>query len=139
MPAARAAPRAAPTESWNDEAIAWRTLDEGLQEAKQSGKTVMLVVYTNWCPHCRNYSKVFSDDRLVQASKKLVMIRMDQDQHKAEAARYAPDGQYVPRTLFLTSSGDIMQDVKAREDKFNYFYREDDPTQVLGAMSRVAK
>lgn len=136
---ARAVPRPAPPETWNDEGIAWRPLDAGLAEAKQSGKHVMLVVYTGWCPHCRNYSKIFSDERVAEAAKKFVMIRINQDTNREEASRFVPDGQYIPRTMFLTSEGELMKDIKAREDKFQYFYREDDPAQVLGAMARVAK
>jgi thiol:disulfide interchange protein len=137
----RATPRppAAAAETWNDEGIAWRPLDAGLAEAKQSGKPVMLVVYTDWCPHCRNYSKIFSDQKIAQAAKKFVMIRVNQGTNREEGQRFAPDGQYIPRTMFLTSDGELIKDIKARKDKYQYFYQENNSAQVLSAMARVAK
>ena len=124
--------------SWNDARIAWKGLDEGLREAKSTGKPVMLVVYAEWCSHCRSYSRVFSFPAVAEAAEKLVMVRLDAQRNRETGARYAPDGTYVPRTLFLTPQGEIMRDVTAQEDKYRYFYDEDNPRHVLAAMRTVA-
>jgi len=119
---------------WNDGAIAWRPLDDGLAEAKKEGKPVCLVVYTEWCPHCTNYSKVFHDPRVVEKSKRFVMIRIDKDKKAMTAHGYAPSGDYVPRTIFLSPDGQIRKDVTSKREDYPHFYDESDPTSVLSGM-----
>jgi thiol:disulfide interchange protein len=119
---------------WNAAAIAWKPLDEGLALAKTEKKPVCLVVYTEWCPHCANYAKVFHDPKVVERAKRFVMIHVDQDKAKAETAKYAPDGGYIPRTLFLAPDGTLAADVHAPRDKYKYFYDESNPASVLAGM-----
>jgi thiol:disulfide interchange protein len=124
---------------WNDKAIAWKSLDEGLALAKKEKKPICLIVYTEWCPHCANYSKVFSDEKVVDLSKKFVMIRLDQDKDKDQVAKYAPDGGYIPRTMFLAPDGTLDAELHAPRDKFKYFYDEKDPASVLAGMDAAVK
>ena len=119
---------------WNDGAIAWKSLDDGLALAKKDHKPVCLIFYTEWCPHCANFSKVFHDPKVVETSKRLVMVRLDQDQNKDLAQKYQPDGGYIPRTLFLTPDGTLDADVHAPRDQYKYFYDEKDPASVLAGM-----
>jgi len=119
---------------WNDGAISWKPLEEGLAEAKKEGKPVCLVVYTEWCPHCTTYSKVFHDARVVEKAKRFVMIRIDKDKRAMTAHRYAPSGDYVPRTVFLSPDGEIRKDVTAKREDYPHFYDENDPASVLGGM-----
>jgi hypothetical protein len=51
------------------------------------------------------------------------------------AAKYAPDGQYLPRTLFLSPSGDLWADVRGPLDEYKYFYDEHDPKSVLAEIA----
>ena len=119
---------------WNDEGIEWRSYDEGLAEAEKEGKPICLVVYTEWCPHCQNYSQVFHDGEIEQAAKQFVMIRLDQDQDEAVTARYAPDGAYIPRTLFLDSNGVLDAEIKINRKQYVHFYDEHDPAHLRKAM-----
>ncbi len=119
---------------WNDKNIAWQGLDEGLALAKKDKKPVCLIVYTEWCPHCGNFSKVFHDPKVVEKAKQFVMIHVDQDKEKERTAGYAPDGGYIPRTLFLASDGTLAADVHAPRPQYQYFYDEKDPASVLGGM-----
>lgn len=122
---------------WNDAGIAWRAYEEGLAEARRDNKPVCLVFYTAWCPHCTRYSAVFHDPKVVAASKKLVMIRLDKDANKALSAKYAPDGEYIPRTFFLAPDGTLQQDIHEQRAQYKYFYNESDPASVLRGMSRA--
>ena len=119
---------------WNDGQVTWKGLDDGLAQAKKEKKPVCLVVYTEWCPHCKNYAKVFHDPKIVEKAKKLVMIKLDQDASKDVAQRYAPDGGYIPRTVFLAPDGTMATDVHAPREKFKYFFDENDPASVGAAM-----
>ncbi len=128
------APMAAHAHDWNDEAIAWKPLDEGLALAAKEKKPVCLIVFTEWCPHCKNYSGVFHDPKIVDKAKSFVMVRLDGDKDKEKAQKYAPDGGYIPRTLFLASDGTLAADVHAPRPQYLYFYDEKDPASVLAGM-----
>lgn len=125
---------------WNDAGISWRSYADGLAEAKKDGKPVCLVVYTEWCPHCKNYSGVFHDAKVVEMAKKFVMIRLDQDQNKDLLKDFGPDGQYIPRTFFLSSAGKLDADLRAPREPYRYFYDEgkaDGSSGVLAGMQRA--
>jgi thiol:disulfide interchange protein len=124
---------------WNDAGIAWQPYEKGLTEAKEKKKPICLVFYTDWCPHCTNYSKVFHDPKVVERAKNFVMIRLNKDENKALSSRYAPDGQYIPRTYFLSSDGQLDPSLHAPRDKYQYFYDERAPESILAGMESALK
>lgn len=119
---------------WNDAAIAWQPYEAGLALAKKDKKPVCLVFFTEWCPHCTNYAKVFHDPAVVAKAKDFVMIRLDKDQNVELSTKFAPDGQYIPRTFFLSSAGALEPALHAPRDKYQYFYDESDPKSLLAGM-----
>ena len=133
------APAAFAGGDWNEDGVKWRTYEDGLAEAKKSKKPVMLIFYTEWCPHCSNYSKVFHDPKVVAKSKDFVMIRLDGDKNKDLSKQYAVDGSYIPRTYFLSSAGTLDPNIHAPRDQFKYFYDERNPESVLTAMNAAMK
>jgi len=125
---------------WNDKAVGWQAYDAGLARAKQEKKPIMLVVYTEWCPHCTNYSKLFHDPAVVDKTRQFVMIRVDKDEQPEISKSHAPDGEYIPRTYFLSPDGVLDPSLAAQRDRYRYFYNESDPKDVLAAMdSALAK
>ncbi len=125
--------------NWNDANIDWNPYTEGLAAAKQQNKPVCLIFYTEWCPHCTNYSGVFHDPQVVTRAKDFVMIRIDKDKNTEISGKYAPDGQYIPRTYFLSSAGTLDPDIHAPREQFKYFYDEKNPASVLAAMDTALK
>jgi len=91
---------------WNAGQIQWFDYEKGLQVAKQSGKAVMLIFYADWCPTCHAYKQIFSDPRVVEQAKGLVMVRANVDQSAQLASRYVDDGEYVPRIYALNENGE---------------------------------
>lgn len=132
------APRSVPAAAgmdWNEYGIRWQPLTLGLSMAKRENKPVVLVVYTEWCPHCATYSRVFHDPRVVEKAKDLVFVRIDADRDEAFAKRFAPDGEYIPRTFVLTPDGELVADIQApRRDKSRYFLSTRDPGALLAVM-----
>src|SRR5712691_5519348 len=107
--------------NWNDDTIAWQPYEKGLAAAKAQKKPVCLVFYTEWCPHCSNYSGVFHDPKVVEQSKRFVMIRLDKDKSAPLSKQYAPDGEYIPRTYFLSPDGKLDPSIHAPRDQYKYF------------------
>ncbi len=122
---------------WNDTGIAWQSYEEGLKKAKEDGKPICLIFYTNWCPHCTNYAKVFHDEAVVEKAKKFVMVRVDKDAHPAISSKFKPDGEYIPRTYFLSSDGVLDPALTENRPQYKYFYNELDPASILGGMDRA--
>ena len=126
--------RPALAHDWNDANVAWKGFDEGLALAQKEKKPVCLIVYTEWCPHCGNFAKIFHDPKVVEKAKQFVMIHADQDKEKERTQKYAPDGGYIPRTMFLASDGTLAADVHAPRPQYQFFYDEKDPSSVLAGM-----
>jgi len=132
--AAPVKPAAATGHDWNDAGIQWLAYDKGIEQAKAQKKPACLVFYTEWCPHCAKYSAVFHDPRVVEKSKQFVMIRLDKDKNKDISAKYSPDGEYIPRTYFLTKDAQLDADLHAPRANYRYFYDESAAESILGGM-----
>jgi hypothetical protein len=138
LTAVLAAPPARAGGDWNDGGIKWQGYEEGLAAAKKDKKPVCLIFYTEWCPHCANYSQVFHDPKVVEQAKRFVMIRLDKDKNGEISQKYGPDGAgYIPRTYFLASDGTLAPDIHAAREQFKYFYDEKDPASVLAGMDQA--
>jgi thiol-disulfide isomerase/thioredoxin len=124
---------------WNDAQIAWQPYDKGLVAAKEEKKPVCLVFFTEWCPHCKSYSAVFHDPKVVEQARRFTMIRLDKDKNAEISKKYAPDGEYIPRTYFLSSAGVLDPEIHAARDQYKYFYDERMPGSVLGGMDQAHK
>ncbi len=72
-------------------------------------------------------------------TKRFVMIRLNKDKEAELSKKYTPDGEYIPRTYFLSSAGVLDADVHAPRDKFLYFYDERTPASVLAGMEEASK
>ena len=103
-----------------------------------ANKPVCLVFYTTWCPHCRNYSHVFDDPRVVERARDFVMVRLDADAEATVAAKYQVDGGYIPRTYFphLAPTARLDKTIHAPRARSQYFYDErDQQGSLLAGMS----
>jgi protein-disulfide reductase (glutathione) len=82
----------------------------------------MLVVHAAWCPRCKELKRRFFDPALAAASERFVMVNLDQDA-EPEGLRYGPDGQYIPRVLFLDPQGQLDAGLSnPGRSKYKYFY-----------------
>jgi protein-disulfide reductase (glutathione) len=124
---------------WNDAAIEWRSYEDGLKAAKAESKPVCLVFFTDWCPHCSKYSGIFHDEKVVEESKKFVMIRLNKDRNAETSAKYAVDGEYIPRTYFLSSDGKLAEDITEQRPTYKYFYNTSEPAGLLRGMGAALK
>jgi len=122
-------------DEWNDKGITWQPYDAGLALAKKEKKPVCLIFFAPWSERSASYAKVFHDPAVVAKAKGFVMIRLELGPENAGlAVKYAPDGSYLPRTLFLSPTGELWPDVRGPLDEYKYFYDVHDPKSVLAGM-----
>ncbi len=74
-----------------------------------------MVFHAPWCTACAKYRSVFEDERVVAASKDVVMILVDADADKTANGAFAPDGTYVPRTISMTPDGEVRTDLTGKK------------------------
>lgn len=137
---AKAAPAINPemSEAWNGSEINWRDIRSGIREATLSKKTVIMVFHAPWCSACKKYRSVFRDPRIVEAAKDFVMILIDGDADKFSNGAFAPDGTYVPRTLFLNSDGDVLTKYTSKDPQFPHSLDVSSPEELLSLMQKAA-
>lgn len=117
------------------ENIPWEPLEGALAHAKQDGMPVMLVVHASWCSRCKELKPAFSNPELAALSQHFIMVNADQDL-EPKVLEYAPDGEYIPRVVFLSPEGieDLTLTNEARQ-RHRYFYTPAD--DLLGVMRKA--
>ncbi len=109
-------------------AVKWRSWDRGLEEAKASGRPVLVDVYTDWCGWCRRMeANVYSRPEVLDyLSRTFVSVKLDAE--APDAARY--DGRAFtsrslaahfsvsgyPTTIFLRPAGEHLVNVPGYVD-----------------------
>lgn len=95
----------------------WKKFDEGMKQAKLTGKKVLIDVYTDWCSWCKKMdANTYADKKVIDyLSKYFVVIKLNAEAN--EKISYAgqtlspadfSQGMGVtgyPATLFLKSDG----------------------------------
>lgn len=108
------------------ENINWVGYTEGVEESKISGKPMLLIIHKTWCSACKALKRKISISKTFEElSKQFVMVN-SQDDEEPDDELFDIDGDYVPRTFFIDSSGEIMADiynteVVYKESKYYYW------------------
>ena len=135
--AAPSAPAPANVVHWHGD-IEWHTWSDALPLARKEGKPIMVVVYADWCPHCRALGPVFADPDIESMAKHLVMVRQDNEENPAWLQPYNEKyGSYVPRIFFFDSSGKMREDLTSGHPQYPYFYAAEQPAFLKRTMQRA--
>ncbi|XP_020899281.1 uncharacterized protein LOC110237993 [Exaiptasia diaphana] len=120
--------------------IQWRTYKDGLEQAKKSNKPMVVIFSKTTCPSCKALKGRFSTDKkLAEWSKKFVMVNVKENEGP-EGKEFTPDGDYVPRILFLDPSGKVMSGFWNEGTNYKhvkYYYQDGD--ELIDSMKRVIK
>ncbi|VDM53221.1 unnamed protein product, partial [Angiostrongylus costaricensis] len=106
--------------------IYWVEWDSAVDVAMDLKKPIFLLIHKTWCGACKALKQEFNSSPkmsdLIALSKKFVMVNV-QDDDEPEDEKYAPDGGYIPRILFLDSDGEPLRtNNEARYKNNKYFY-----------------
>ena len=119
------------TINWNDEELSWHSFDDGLKQLNASGKNGLIIIYADWCQICKQYSKLFINDSVIQALQGVTLIRANIDKEPDISDRFNIDGGYVPRTFALDKNGNIIQDLDSNNPKWSYYLPANDPEHLI--------
>lgn len=116
---------------FNQAGIKWWSFEAGRTEAMQENKPIFMLVHADWCPACREYRKQFFDPAVVDLSKKYVFVMVDRDSEGELAARYAPDGNYIPRSMVLSSNGRHLERIKSAYPNHRWYVDPQTPVELI--------
>lgn len=123
---------------WNGAEIDWRAVGPGIREAGRTGKPLIMLFHASWCTSCKRYRQVWKDPGVVAESKNFVMVLVDVDSDPDANGAFSPDGTYVPRTIFYTPEGDVMEDVRGKDAEYPHTIDLDDPGELRQLMRKAA-
>jgi len=98
----------------------WKKFDEGMKLAKQSGKKVLVDVYTDWCSWCKKMdASTYADKKVSEyLSKNYVIIKLNAEANEkiTFAGQTMSPAEFsqgmgvtgYPATLFLKSDGQAI-------------------------------
>ncbi|XP_073438261.1 anterior gradient protein 3-like isoform X2 [Dendrobates tinctorius] len=121
---------------WGDE-ITWvQTYEEGLYNTKKSNKPLMVIHHLQDCQYCQALKKAFSESEEVQtlAKENFIMLNL---MHETTDKNLAPDGQYVPRILFIDPSLTVRADITGRYSNRRYTYEPQDVPLLIENMKKA--
>ncbi len=118
-----------------EEGIAWQPYSiETIQQAVAQKKPVVVDFYADWCIPCKELDKLsFSDPRVIEASKKMVMLKANltkgsDPEVKEIIAQYGIKG--VPTVIFIGPDGQERSELR-----INQFEKADLVLGHFGALS----
>ncbi len=122
---------------WNGAEINWRDPRSGIYEASKTGRPVLMLFHATWCGACKKYRAVFKNPGIVEASRDFVMILVDVDTEKEINGAFAPDGAYVPRTLFIDPEGNVSDKLVGKDPQFPHTVDIESPSELLALMRKA--
>jgi len=101
--------------------------DKGLDAAKGLKKPVVLILYADWCPWCKQLlTETLKDPRVTMFRNDFVWIKANSDQDKSLKALYGQDN--FPFIIFMDADGKIVKNLSG----FKYAYEmRDELKQAL--------
>jgi thiol-disulfide isomerase/thioredoxin len=118
--------------------VKWHTWNEGLSIAAKESKPIMVLVYADWCPHCRALGPVFADPEIEALATHLVMVRQNHDEDPSWLQPYNEKyGGYVPRIFFFDSTGKIRADLTSGHPRYPFFYAAEASDLLKQSMRRA--
>ncbi|NSW58480.1 MAG: thioredoxin family protein [Armatimonadetes bacterium] len=91
-----------------DDGVKWLSdYQAALDEADKSGKLVLIDIYSDYCPPCRQMDeKTWPDPKIVAASRDFVCIKVNSDENQEVPEKYGT--QFIPHVVFAKADGSVV-------------------------------
>ncbi|XP_055481065.1 anterior gradient protein 3 [Psammomys obesus] len=123
---------------WGDD-ITWvQTYEEGLFHARKSNKPLMVIHHLEDCQYCQALKKEFAKNEEIQemAQNDFIMLNI---MHETRDKNLSPDGQYVPRIMFVDPSLTVRADITGRYSNRLYTYEPQDLPMLIDNMKKALR
>ncbi|XP_031441876.1 anterior gradient protein 2 homolog [Clupea harengus] len=123
---------------WGDQLIWAQTYEEALFWARKGNKPLMVIFHLEDCPHSQSMKKVFAEDKEIQriADEDFIVLNL---MYETTDKHLSPDGQYVPRIIFVDPSMTVRADITGRYANRMYAYEPTDAKLLLSNMQKAKK
>ncbi|XP_029919746.1 anterior gradient protein 2 homolog [Myripristis murdjan] len=123
---------------WGDQLIWAQTYEEALFWARSKNKPLMVIFHLEDCPHSAAMKKVVSEDKEIQRilDEDFVVLNLV---YETTDKHLSPDGQYVPRIIFVDPSMTVRADITGRYSNRMYAYEPTDVKLLLANMEKAKK
>ncbi|XP_047461167.1 anterior gradient protein 2 homolog [Mugil cephalus] len=123
---------------WGDQLIWAQTYEEGLYWSRSRNKPLMVIFHLPDCPHSQALKKVFSEDNEIQKSldEEFIVLNL---MYETTDKHLSPDGQYVPRILFVDPTMTVRADITGRYANRMYAYEPSDIKLLTTNMAKAKK
>ncbi|XP_024116158.1 anterior gradient protein 2 homolog [Oryzias melastigma] len=123
---------------WGDQLIWAQTYEEALYWSRSRNKPLMVLFHLEDCPHSQAFKKVFSEDDKVQKmlDEDFIVLNL---MYETTDKHLSPDGQYVPRILFVDPSMTVRADINGRYGNRLYAYEPTDMGLLFSNMEKAKK
>ncbi|XP_067281807.1 anterior gradient protein 2 homolog [Pseudorasbora parva] len=123
---------------WGDQLIWAQTYEEALFWSRSKNKPLMVIFHLEDCPHSQALKKAFAEDKDIQklVDEEFVILNLV---YETTDKHLSPDGQYVPRILFVDPSMTVRADITGRYANRMYAYEPADMKLLLSNMQRALK
>ncbi|KYO26755.1 anterior gradient 2-like protein [Alligator mississippiensis] len=122
---------------WGDQLIWTQTYEEALFRAKSGNKPILIIHHLEDCPHSQALKKVFAAHKEIQKlAEKFVLINLV---YETTDKHLSPDGQYVPRIMFIDPSLTVRADITGRYSNRLYAYEPSDISLLYANMEKALK
>ncbi|KAL7976653.1 hypothetical protein Chor_008602 [Crotalus horridus] len=109
---------------WGDKQIWTQTYEEALFKSKTSNKPIMIIHHLEECPHSQALKKAFAEHKDIQKlAPSFILLNLV---YETTDKHLAPDGQYVPRIMFVDPALTIRADITGRYSNRLYAYEPQD-------------
>ncbi len=122
-----------------DGPVAWMSWEEMLKISKEERKPVALMLYTDWCPHCKRLAPLFQEPEIAALSKELTMVLQSSSSRPTWMKDYQRYGNYVPRLLFLDKDLKVREDLNSGNTKHPYFYTPHGKGKLIESLKKAAE
>ncbi|MGH1412738.1 MAG: hypothetical protein ACRBB0_04550 [Pelagimonas sp.] len=68
-----------------------------------------------------------------------MLVLVDQDKEPAQAASFAPDGHYIPRTMVLSPEGILQPEFNSGWSDYLYFLPAEAPEPLWAILKKASK
>ncbi|KAM9339887.1 anterior gradient protein 2 homolog [Symphorus nematophorus] len=123
---------------WGDQLIWAQTYEEALYWSRKHNKPLMVIFHLEDCPHSKELKKVFAGDDELQRTIDEDFIALNLV-YETTDKHLSPDGQYVPRVIFVDPSMTVRADINGRYSNRMYAYEPNDIKLLLSNMKKAKK